>query len=72
MSFIIKISNTSPQAASIINMLRTLARDYDFMQISEDSNILTNAQEKELNRRYEFVKKNPTLGKTWEEVENSL
>jgi glutaredoxin-related protein len=72
MTYTIKISDTSPQAISIINMLRTLARDYDFLQITEDSNALTAEQDRELSRRHKYVKKNPTVGKTWEEIEKSL
>lgn len=72
MTYTIRISDTSPQAMSIINMLRTLAKDYDFLQITEDTNVLTAEQEKELSRRQRFVKKNPTVGKTWAELEKSL
>lgn len=72
MTYTIKISDTSPQAISIINMLRTLAKDYDFLQITEDSIALTAEQDRELGRRHKYVKKNPTVGKTWEEIEKSL
>lgn len=72
MKYTISISNTGPQALSIINMLKALAKDYDFLQITEDSNALTPEQEKELNRRYKYVKENPMVGKTWEEFEKSL
>ena len=72
MTYTIRISDTSPQATSIINMLRTLAKDYDFLHITEDANALSAEQEKELNRRHRYVKKNPTVGKTWEEFEKSL
>lgn len=72
MTYTIKISDTSPQAISIINMLRTLAKDYDFLQITEDSNALTAEQDRELSRRHKYVKRNPTVGKTWEEIEKSL
>jgi glutaredoxin-related protein len=72
MTYTIRISDTSPQAMSIINMLRTLAKDYDFLQITEDANALTEEQEKELSRRHKYVKKNPSVGKTWAEFEKSL
>lgn len=74
MAYTIRITETSPQALSIINMLKTLALDYSFWQISEDENSkgLTIEQEKELNSRYEYVLKNPKDGKTWEEFEKSL
>ena len=72
MTYTIKISDNSPQALSILNMLRTLANDYDFLQITEDTNPLTAEQEKELSRRHRYVKKNPTVGKTWAEFEKDL
>ncbi len=55
-------------------MLKTLALDYNFLQISEDENSsdMSVEHEHELESRYEFVKKNPTLGKTWGEFEKSL
>jgi hypothetical protein len=72
MTYTIKITDTSPQALSIINMLRTLAKDYEFLQITEDSSEISIAQDKELSRRYKHVKKNPSIGKTWEEFEKSI
>ncbi len=72
MTYVIKISDKSPQAMSIINLLKTLAQDYDFLNITEDINTLTNVQEKELDRRHKYVKDNPTIGKTWEMFEKSL
>lgn len=71
-TYTIKISDSSPQATSIINMLRALAQDYDFLQIIEDPPTLTPDQEKELNRRLEYLNKNPAVGKTWEEFEKDL
>jgi hypothetical protein len=72
MAYTVRISETSPQALSIINMLNALAKDYDFLQITEDPAFLSDDQEKELTRRYNYVKKNPTLGKTWSELEKGL
>ena len=46
-------------------MLKALSLDYDFLQIYEDNEIadtnLTSEQKKELDSRYEYVLKNPTL-----------
>ena len=39
---------------------------------SENANLLTIEQEKELDSRYEYVLKNPTVGKSWDEVEQNL
>ncbi len=36
------------------------------------TDILTKQQEKELNRRYEYVLKNPKDGKTWSEIKENL
>lgn len=72
MAYTIRISSNSPQALGIVNLLRVLAKDYDFLHITEESNTLTAEQEKELNRRFEFVENNPTVGKTWEEFEENL
>ena len=77
MTYTIKINQTGPQAQSIIEMLKALAKDYDFLQIYEEpefniSNSLTPEQEKELDSRADYVMKNPTDGKSWKEVEKDL
>lgn len=74
MSFTIKITENTPQSLSIVNMLKALALDYNFLQILEDdfSSELTPEQEKELDSRYEYVVKNPTVGKSWDEVKQNL
>jgi hypothetical protein len=65
MNYIIKIRDTSKKAKSIINMLKALQEDYDFIEISED---LENQQEtmilKELEVRYKSFIKNKS-GKEW-------
>ncbi len=73
-SYTIKITENTPQSLSIVNMLRALAVDYNFLQIIEDESLseLTLEQEKELDSRYEYVMKNPEVGKTWDEFEKSL
>ncbi len=74
MSFTIKITENTPQAISIVNMLKALALDYKFLEILEDNfpSELTSEQEKELDSRYEYVIKNPTVGKSWSEVKQNL
>lgn len=74
MSFTIKITENTPQSLSIVNMLKALAVDYNFLQILEDafSSGLSQEQEKELDSRYEYVLKSPTVGKTWSEVKQNL
>ena len=76
MIYTVKINQTSRQAQSIVNMLKALSIDYDFLQIYENNEIadtnLTPEQEKELDSRYEYVLKNPTVGKSWDEVKQNL
>ena len=77
MTYTIKIDQNGPQAQSIIEMLKALAKDYDFLEIYEDTEIdtageLTKAQEKELDRRADYVMKNPANGKSWEEIERDM
>lgn len=65
--------NNSLQAQSIINLLRTFAKDYDFLQVIEpEEQVLSQEQEQELDRRYDFYLKNPTVGKSWKEVKENL
>ena len=75
MIYTIKIDQTSQQAQSVVNMLKALSV-YDFLQIYETDAIgstsLTAEQEKELDRRFEYVLQNPTVGKSWDEVEQNL
>lgn len=74
MKYTIKLDNTSEQAQSILNMLFVLSKDYDFLQIYEEQEnySMTMEQEKEFDRRLAEVIKNPTVGKSWEEVESKL
>ncbi len=39
MTYTIKIAETNPKATSIINMLKMLALDYDFVEIYEGKKI---------------------------------
>jgi hypothetical protein len=73
MVYTIKIDDSSKQAQSIINLLNTLAKDYDFLKIFEEEDYgLSPEQEAELDRRYELFLKNPEKGKSWEEVKANL
>ena len=72
MNYIIKIKDTSKKAKSIINMLKTLQEDYDFIEISKD---LENQHEtlilKELEVRYKSFIKNKS-GKEWDPLLKEL
>ncbi len=76
MTYTVKIDQGSRQAQSIVDMLKALSIDYDFLQIYEDEEIadanLTSEQTKELDSRYEYVLKNLKVGKPWNEVKQSL
>ena len=72
MVYTFKITDNSLQAQSLINLLLTFAKDYSFLQVLEEDDDLSNEQEIELDRRYEFYLKNPTVGKSWQEVKANL
>ena len=76
MTYTITIDQTSKQAQSIIDMLIALSIDSDFLQIYENKEVsdtnLTSEQEQEIDDRFEYVLKNPTIGKPWSEVKQNL
>ena len=75
MTYTIKIKETSPKAISIINMLKMLALDYDFMQVVENEDnldFMTEAQKQEFDKRYNYTINNMSEGKTWEEIEQKF
>jgi len=74
MVYTITVEDTTEQAMSFINFIKTLAHDYNFLRIEpiQETNILSKEQEIELDRRFEYVLQNPTEGKSWEEVECML
>ena len=65
MNYIIRIKDTTKKAKSIINMLKALQEDYDFIEITED---VENQHEtmilKELEVRYKSFLKDKS-GKDW-------
>ncbi len=73
MLYTIKINDSSTKAQSIINLLKTFAKDYDFLQIYKGSEYeITEEMKKELDRRYEYFLQNPDEGKSWDEVRRNL
>jgi hypothetical protein len=77
MKYTFQITDVSPQSQSIINMLLTLSKDYDFLKVitEQDEEVeyeLSSEQEKELDRRYKNFLKNPRNGKPWNEVKQNL
>lgn len=75
MTYKIRISGSSPQALSIINMLKAFQEEFDYIDISEETEDY-NSEElspeflEELDRRSEYMEKHPDEGKTWEEVKS--
>ena len=72
MQYNIKItSDSSPQAKSLLMMLRTFAVDYDFLQIEmEDENIISDDLKKELDFRYEHFLNHADEYKDWDTIKH--
>jgi hypothetical protein len=72
MTYIIKIEDKSLKAKSIINMLKALKDDYDFIEIKKDNPVKPGLTlDKELDKRYKsFLKDN--RGKEWEDLKSEL
>lgn len=76
MIYTFQITDGSPQSDSIINLLLSLSKDYDFLKnLSTRENVdyeLTPEQENELDLRYQNFIKNPRNGKPWNEIRQNL
>jgi hypothetical protein len=73
MVYTFQISDVSVQSHSLINLLISLSKDYDFLTVIETANSeLTTEQEQELDRRYENFLINPRNGRPWSAVKQSL
>ena len=58
MIYTFQISDESTQSQSIINMLLSLSKDYDFIKVIEEEGELTNEMEEELDHHHEtFLEK---------------
>jgi hypothetical protein len=57
-------------------MLKSLQKDYNFIEITDEKeypeNSLSPEWLEELDRRSEYMEKHPDSGKTWEEVKQNL
>lgn len=72
MVYTIKIKDKSVKARSIINMLKALQEDYDFIEISEDTeNQVDKEMVKELETRYNLFLKDKS-GKEWSVLMNEF
>jgi len=72
MNYTIKIAENDMESRKIISMIKELAGDSPFVSIYEDETGLSSEMEKELETRYKQVLKNPTDGKSWDEVKTDL
>jgi len=74
MEYLVKIKDNSIQAKNIINLLKSLAEDYDFLEIinnEENDFAISREQEEELKRRLAYSIANPNDGISWKEMEKS-
>jgi hypothetical protein len=72
MSLTIRINNTGTKAKSIINMLKNLAEDYDFIEIYDDTEKLPELTTKEYKKRYKYTLEHFGEGLTINEMESKL
>jgi len=68
MIYTIQIKDNSKKAKSIINMLKALKDDYNFIEISENINSKLDA---ELEKRYKLFLEN-SEGKDWNTLKKEL
>jgi hypothetical protein len=69
------VTDNSLKAKNIINLLKSLAEDYDFLEFIDDKENLfelSDEQQQELDKRLKHIIKKPEEGKTWEEIEAKL
>ncbi len=72
MTYTIKIDDKSLKARSIINMLKALQEDYDFIEIEKDHAIKSDLEiDKELDKRYKAFQKN-SEGKEWVDLKKEF
>ncbi len=74
MEYLVRITDNSIQAKNIINLLKSLAEDYDFLEIVDKKEAtlgLSKEQQTELERRLKYSMANPSEGITWDEMEKS-
>ena len=73
MTYTVRISGNSPQALSIINMLKAFQEEFDYIDISEENvdyknNEFSSGFLEELDKRAEYMENHPNEGKSWDEV----
>lgn len=70
-TYTIHIHDKGKKAKSIINMLKALEEDYDFIEIVEEPHEIYPQTEQLLKKRYREFQENPT-GKDWNELKKEL
>ena len=71
LTYTIKIKDNSMKAKSIINMLKALQEDYDFIEIKEHQSSESDFElKKELDKRYKSFQKD-AKGKDWEVLKDN-
>lgn len=70
-TYTIHIHDKGKKAKSIINMLKTLEEDYDFIEIVEEPQELYPKTEQLLKKRYSDFLENP-VGKDWNDLKKEL
>lgn len=72
MDYIVKINDETTQAKSIINLLKTFANDYDFIEFFEDIEDLPELTVKEFRKRHKYSVNNIEEGLTINEMESKI
>ena len=72
MNYTIRITDTDKESKKIITLIKELAGDSPYITIYEDETDLSSEMEKELDKRYKIVLKNPEDGKNWEDIKANL
>lgn len=72
MNYTIRITDTDKESKKIITLIKELAGDSPNITIYEDETGLSAEMEKELDKRYKIVLKNPEDGKNWEDIKANL
>jgi hypothetical protein len=72
MNLTIRINDTGIKAKSIINLLRNLAEDYDFIEIYENTENLPELTINEYQKRYKYSLEHIEEGLTISEMEQKL
>jgi len=72
MNITVRIKNTGIKAESIINMLKALAEDYDFIEILDNIEELPELTTDEYTKRYNYTLEHLSEGLTLNEMEKKL